>query len=116
MHGYPPWLNRCHDWPSDDSSFPVQGPLRPDKLVGRGTELTSLVSSASSGRAVVLSAPRWCGKTSLLLATADTMRAQDRTAVVVDLFGTKSLTDLARTARPAHPGRDARAAGLARPG
>lgn len=81
-------------WPTEDSPFQVLGPLAPGALVGRETEVASLLASARSGQAIALTAPRRYGKTSLLLAVADALRREGRPAVVVDLFGAQSLADL----------------------
>lgn len=77
------------------SPFVFDGPLPRGQLVGRDVELERLVSAALAGRLVTVYAPRRYGKTSLLGAVIEVLRDAHRmAAVLVDLLGVVSLTDL----------------------
>lgn len=82
-------------WPVEQSPFEFQTPVAPDAVVGRDEELASLRAYARSGRAVLVSAPRRYGKTSLLRRAVRDVREQDRVAaVMVDLYGVQTLADV----------------------
>lgn len=83
-------------WPRSESPFVFEGPLPGSDVVGRDDEVASLVEASRAGRSIALVAPRRYGKTSLLNRVADDLRGSgDASPVLVDLYGTLSLADLA---------------------
>lgn len=80
---------------SSPSPFIHDGPLPPDRLIGRGRESAVLREWARAGRFVALTAPRRYGKTSLIGKVARDAERDDHTAVVVaDLYDVASTADL----------------------
>jgi uncharacterized protein len=80
--------------------FRYQGPIPPDRLIDRADELDALQRAAGDRVAIRLAAPRRFGKTSLLDAHIDSMRAVGHRAVRVDFSKVASVSDAAvRTAR-----------------
>lgn len=63
-------------------------------MVGRARERAALAARYASGRAVVLSAPRRFGKTSLIRALAEKLTSDGLPNVIVDLYGVQSLADV----------------------
>ncbi len=83
-------------WTQQQSPFEFQGPVSPDQVIGRDDEVASLRSYARSGRAVVVSAPRRYGKTSLLGRAVQLVRDADGApSVLVDLYGVQTVADVA---------------------
>jgi len=77
------------------SPFIYDGPVPPDRLIGREHEALVLRQWAAAGRFTALTAPRRYGKTSLIGKVAADAEAQDHTAVVVaDLYDVASMADL----------------------
>ena len=75
--------------------FTFDRPLPADQLVDRAAELEQLLSLATSGQSVRLTAPRRYGKTTLLNALADTAwQAHEMIPTVVDLSGVTTLDDV----------------------
>ncbi|MGH9185141.1 MAG: AAA family ATPase [Acidimicrobiales bacterium] len=87
----------------ETSPFEFTGPVQPDDLIDRETELAALRDRAAHGRFVLLYAPRRYGKTSLIHALArDIGRGRDMAAVVADLEGVLTLADVARRLEDAY--------------
>lgn len=81
-------------WPGP-SPFIYDGPIPPDRLIGREREARTLRDWADAGRFVALTAPRRYGKTSLIGKVARDAEAHDGMAVVVaDLYDVASTADL----------------------
>ena len=86
--------------------FPFEGPVAPSLLIDRESELTLLARRAADRVAVRLVAPRRYGKTSVLLAHAERLRASDWRTVHVDFSRVADLTDVARRIAAAYGGLD----------
>jgi uncharacterized protein len=76
--------------------FPFEGPVPPELLIDRAAELDLLARRAADRVNVRLVAPRRYGKTSLLLAHAQRLRATDWRTAHVDFSRVADLTDVAR--------------------
>jgi len=76
--------------------FPFEGPVPAELLIDREQELTLLARRAGDRVNVRLVAPRRYGKTSLLLAHADQLRATGWRTAHVDLSRVADLADAAR--------------------
>lgn len=77
------------------SPFIFDGPVPPDKLIGRHQECETLRRWVRAGRFTALVAPRRFGKTSLIgKLAAEAERADRIPTVVVDLYDVASITDL----------------------
>src|SRR5512132_582505 len=76
--------------------FPFEGPVPPGLLIDRTPELDLLARRAADRVSVRLVGPRRFGKTSLLLAHAERLRATGWRTVHVDLSRVADLTDVAR--------------------
>jgi hypothetical protein len=74
--------------------FPFETPIAPDALIDRRSELLRLSQAAAERTHVRLAGPRRFGKTSLLLAHADGLRAAGWRTVHVDLYGVASLAEV----------------------
>ena len=80
----------------ETSPFVFDGPAPPADVVGRDEELAGLWDRAMHGRFVVLSAPRRYGKTSVIHRLRhDATTGDDLAVVLVDLYGTQTLGDVA---------------------
>ncbi|MDP9386332.1 MAG: hypothetical protein M3P50_14110 [Actinomycetota bacterium] len=94
--------------------FAYQGPVRPAALIDRRTELDALQRAAATRVAIRLVAPRRFGKTSVLDAHVEAMRAVGHRALRIDLSRVGTVADVAaRVAAayaglPADPGRAVR--------
>src|SRR4051794_31396335 len=86
--------------------FPFEGPVPPDLLIDRESELRLLARRAGDRVSVRLAAPRRYGKTSLLLAHAAQLRETDWRTAHVDLSRVADLTDVARRIAAAYPQLD----------
>ncbi len=85
------------------SPFIFDGPLPPEDVVGRDTELAMLRDRAAHGRFVLLHAPRRYGKTSLVHRLAhDAATDHDLAVVIVDLEGVLTLDDITRRIQHAY--------------
>jgi len=77
------------------SPFIFDGPVSPDKLIGRQAECDTLRAWIRAGRFTALVAPRRFGKTSLIGKLADETERKDKIpTIVVDLYDVASLADL----------------------
>ena len=76
--------------------FPFEGPVTPDLLIDRDSELLVLARRAGDRVNVRLVAPRRYGKTSVLLAHADRLRQTGWRTAHVDFSRVADLTDVAR--------------------
>lgn len=77
------------------SPFIFDGPVPPDKLIGRQEECDTLRSWVRAGRFTALVAPRRFGKTSLIGKLADETERKDHIpTIVVDLYDVASIADL----------------------
>jgi len=80
---------------TDVSPFIFDGPIPPDRVIGREEELDKLLAWAREGRFLGLWAPRRFGKTSLVGKAAQLAGdVGGLTFVVVDLYAVASLADL----------------------
>jgi hypothetical protein len=77
------------------SPFVFQHPLEPAQLRGREEEVRAVVEAASAGNAITVSGPRRYGKTSVLLAVREQLSEAGHPVVLVDLYGTASMAELA---------------------
>lgn len=74
--------------------FAYQGPIAPSRLIDRAEGLDSLQRAAADRVAVRLTAPRRFGKTSLLDAHVEAMRAAGHRAVRVDFSKVATVGDM----------------------
>lgn len=88
------------------------GPVAPDRLIDRRDELAELGRSAARRTAIRLAAPRRFGKTSLLRAHVEAMRATGHRAVIVDLSDVGDLAAVLARIAHAYRGLDPAAARL----
>lgn len=77
------------------SPFVFQQPLAADQVRGREGEISTIVEEVAAGNAITVTGPRRYGKTSLLLAVRARLAAQGHPVVLVDLYGTASMSELA---------------------
>lgn len=82
--------------------FPFQGPVPPDLLIDRETELVELARRAGDRVNVRLVAPRRYGKTSVLGAHAAQLQQSSWRTVYVDLSRVADLVDVARRVAEAY--------------
>ncbi len=75
--------------------FAYQGPVTPDALIDRRAELDALQRAAANRVAIRLVAPRRFGKTSVLDAHVEAMRAVGHRALRVDLSRVGTVADVA---------------------
>jgi uncharacterized protein len=76
--------------------FPFEGPVAPELLIDRDSELELLARRAADRVGVRLVAPRRYGKTSLLLAHAERLRQTGWRTAHVDFSRVADLADVAR--------------------
>jgi len=88
--------------------FRFDGPIAPDLLIDRGAELQALARRSADRVGVRLVAPRRFGKTSLLLAHAEQLRATGWRTAHVDFSQVSDLTDVARRIASAYAALDDR--------
>jgi uncharacterized protein len=81
---------------SEGTPFRFEGPVSPNLLIDRETELATLARRAADRVGVRLTAPRRFGKTSLLVAHAAQLRETGWRTAHVDLGRVTDLTDAAR--------------------
>jgi hypothetical protein len=81
---------------SQGTPFRFEGPVSPELLIDRETELATLARRAGDRVGVRLAAPRRYGKTSLLVAHAAQLRETGWRTAHVDLGRVSDLTDVAR--------------------
>jgi uncharacterized protein len=77
------------------SPFVFQQPLAPDALHGRDREIAAISEEVTAGNAITVAGPRRYGKTSVLLAVRERLSRRGHPVVLVDLYGTASLSELA---------------------
>jgi uncharacterized protein len=77
------------------SPFVFQQPLPPEQVRGREEEIDRVVAAATAGNAITVSGPRRYGKTSVLLAARERLDGAGHPVVLVDLYGTASVAELA---------------------
>ena len=87
--------------------FPFEGPVPPELLIDRASELDLLARRAGDRVGVRLAAPRRYGKTSLLLAHAGRLQESGWRTAHVDLSRVTDLTDVARRLGAAYAHLDA---------
>ena len=87
--------------------FPFEGPVPPELLIDRASELDLLARRAADRVSVRLVAPRRYGKTSLLLAHAGRLQESSWRTAHVDLSRVTDLTDVARRLGAAYAHLDA---------
>jgi hypothetical protein len=87
--------------------FPFEGPVPPELLIDRASELDLLARRAGDRVSVRLVAPRRYGKTSLLLAHAGRLQESGWRTAHVDLSRATDLTDVARRLGAAYAHLDA---------
>ncbi len=81
----------------EPSPFIFDGPVPPEEVLGRDSELQALRRRAEIGRFTLLYAPRRFGKTSLIgRLRADAERSGALAVVLADLEGCQTLDDLGR--------------------
>jgi uncharacterized protein len=97
------------DLPSNSQGTPFrfEGPVSPELLIDRQTELATLARRAADRVGVRLAAPRRYGKTSLLVAHAARLRETGWRTAHVDLGRVSDLTDVARRIAAAYGVLDA---------
>lgn len=86
--------------------FRFEGPVSPDLLIDRQSELATLARRAGDRVGVRLAAPRRYGKTSLLVAHAAQLRESGWRSAHVDLGRVSDLTDVARRLAAAYGALD----------
>jgi uncharacterized protein len=79
---------------SDDTPFPHQGPLAPDRVRGRDDLVDDLVERVTGRRMTALLGPRRFGKTTVLGAVATTLEQAGTSVIRLDLYETRSAADL----------------------
>jgi uncharacterized protein len=87
--------------------FPFEGPVPPELLIDRSSELDLLARRAGDRVSVRLVAPRRYGKTSILLAHAGRLRETEWRTAHVDFSRVADLTDVARRLAAAYAHLDA---------
>jgi hypothetical protein len=87
--------------------FRFEGPVSPDLLIDRQTELATLARRAGDRVGVRLAAPRRYGKTSVLVAHAAQLRETGWRTAHVDLGRVSDMTDVARRIAAAYGSLDA---------
>lgn len=76
------------------SPFIFDGPLPPDRVIGRQLEADTIRTWAGEGRFMALVAPRRFGKTSLIKKVVEESANDNLTVVVADLYEVASTADL----------------------
>jgi hypothetical protein len=79
---------------SDDTPFPHQGPLAPDRVRGRDELVAELVERVTGRRMTALLGPRRFGKTTVLGAVATSLEQAGTSVIRLDLYETRSTADL----------------------
>lgn len=77
--------------------FPTDGPVPPDRLIGRADDVDELANALDNGINRILVGPRRTGKTSVALAALDELRQRGAYTVAVDLFRVGSRAELAES-------------------
>lgn len=78
----------------DDTPFPHQGPLAPDRVRGRDGLIDDLVERMTARRMTALLGPRRFGKTSVLGAVGKLLEDAGTSVIRLDLYETRSSADL----------------------
>lgn len=79
----------------DLSPFPYQGPLEPERVLGRDDLIADLTERVTEHRVTALLGPRRYGKTSVLRRVAHDVIGGGAAVVWVDLYEVASMADLA---------------------
>src|SRR5215218_6350452 len=90
------WSYRMGPIERQGTPFPFEGPVPPELLIDRSSELDLLARRAGDRVSVRLAGPRRYGKTSLLLAHAGRLRETGWRTAHVDFSRVADLTDVAR--------------------
>lgn len=72
--------------PTREELFPTDEPVAPDQMVGRGDDVSRLVSSLSTGQNLRILAPRRTGKTTVCEAALSRLREEGWYTATVDLM------------------------------
>ncbi len=75
--------------------FPTDGPVAPDRLIGRAADVDELANALDNGLNRILAGPRRTGKTSVALAALEEVRLRDNAVAALDLFRLGSRAELA---------------------
>lgn len=78
----------------EDTPFPHQGPLAPDRVGGRDELIADLVERVTARRMTALLGPRRFGKTSVLGAVGALLEDAGTSVIRLDLYETRSSADL----------------------
>jgi len=74
--------------------FPTDDPVKPDLLIGRGSDVRDLASRLGDGAHMVLAGPRRTGKSTVGLATLQRVRSPKIYTAQVDLWDHENLASL----------------------
>ena len=74
------------DKPSREELFPTDEPVAPDQMIGRGEDVSRLVSSLAAGQSLRILAPRRTGKTTVCDAALQRLREEGWYTATVDLM------------------------------
>ena len=80
--------------PFEDTPFPHQGPLAPDRVRGRDDLVADLIERVTARRMTALLGPRRFGKTTVLGAVAAILEDAGTSVIRLDLYETRSTADL----------------------
>ncbi len=75
--------------------FPTDGPIAPDRMIGRRGDLTDLVGQLGNGVNRVLAGPRRTGKTTVAHGALEQLKRSGSYTVAVDLFRVADQAELA---------------------
>lgn len=74
------------DKPTREELFPTDEPVAPDQMIGRGEDVSRLVSSLAAGQNLRILAPRRTGKTTVCEAALQRLREKGWYTATVDLM------------------------------
>jgi uncharacterized protein len=77
--------------------FPTDDPVKPDLLIGRGSDVRDLASRLGEGTHMVMAGPRRTGKSTVGLAALQRVHSPKVYTAHVDLWDHENLTSLTRT-------------------
>jgi hypothetical protein len=77
--------------------FPTDDPVKPDLLIGRGSDVRDLASRLGEGTHMVMAGPRRTGKSTVGLATLQRIHSPKVYTAQVDLWDHENLVSLTRT-------------------
>lgn len=75
--------------------FPTDGPIAPDRMIGRGEEVEDLARTLQNGLHRIIAGPRRTGKTTVCRAAVARAREAGCYAVEIDLFAIPNRAELA---------------------